>query len=105
TRTGSLIFQNGSTSNNIFGPLGLADTTTAGASGMLSINSSSTVSLFSNLTLANRNVIGQTGTLNINGSGSLLTQIGASTITVGSAVNGTAAINIGTTATGGTLAT
>ncbi len=105
TAGGSLIFQNGSTSNSISGSLALANSATQGVSGGLSILSGSSLALSGNLTLANQNLAGQAASITINGANSALTQAGASTVTIGSASNGTAAINIGTTATGGSLTT
>lgn len=103
TAAGSLIFQNGST-GNVAGSLRIADNAT-GVTGSASIIGGSTLTLGGNISLATQNIASQNGTLTINGAGSSLTQSGASTITVGAATNGTAAINIGTTATGGTLST
>jgi T5SS/PEP-CTERM-associated repeat protein len=103
--TGSLIFQNGSTGNSITNTLGLADTLSAGAAGTLTISGGSTLLLDGDLRMAQRDVAGQSATLNISGAASALTQTGANSMIVGAAANGTAAINIGATATGGTLTT
>jgi hypothetical protein len=102
---GVLTFQNSSTGNSITGTLGIADSGSSGSSGSLSITGGSTLMVGGDLTLANQDLSGQSGTLTINGAGSALTQSGSSTLTVGSLTNGTAAINIGTTNTGGTLTT
>jgi hypothetical protein len=103
TAGGSLIFQNSST-GSVAGSLRIGDSA-SGVTGSVSITGGSTVNLGGNLSLATQNVASQNGTLTINGGGSSLTQSGASTITVGATTNGAAAINIGTTAFGGTLTT
>ena len=104
TLTGSLLFQNSSTGNSIAGGLRIADNA-SGVTGNVSITGGSAVTMGGSLALASQNVASQNGSLTINSAGSSLTQSGASTITVGATANGTAAINIGTTATGGTLTT
>ncbi len=102
---GSVVFQNSSTGNTINGSLGVADSATPSVTGSLSILSGASLSLGGNLTLANQNITGQVGNVTINGANSSFTQTGTSSITVGSAANGTATIAIGTTASGGTLTT
>ncbi len=102
--TGVLSFSNGSTGNSISGALGLAISTSAGTSATLSITDGSSLVLGGNLSMANQNAA-TNAALNINGAGSLLTQSGASTTTVGATTNSMASINIGVSATGGTLTT
>jgi fibronectin-binding autotransporter adhesin len=104
TLPGSLQFQNSSIGNSIAGGLRVADNA-SGVTGSVQISAGSTLTLGGNLALASANIAGQNGMLIIIGTGSSLTQSGASTITVGAAANGIAAINIGITATGGTLST
>jgi fibronectin-binding autotransporter adhesin len=103
TAAGSLLFQNGST-GNLVGGLRIADNAT-GVTGSVSITDGSIVDIGGALALASQNVAGQNATLTINGTNSALSQSGATTVTVGSATNGTAVINIGTTANGGTFNT
>ena len=103
--TGSLVFQNGSTGNSILGALGIGNSPTPSVTGILSVLSGSALTLGGNLTLSNQNLTGQVGNLTINGTNSALTQSGATTITVGSATNGTGTIAIGTNSSGGTLTT
>ena len=101
----ALVFQNSSMGNSFAGALGIADTATPSINAHVSVLGGSTVSGAGDITLANQNTAGQVAVLNINGTSSQLTQTGATAITVGSPANGTAAINIGTTATGGQLRT
>jgi fibronectin-binding autotransporter adhesin len=103
--TGTLTFQNSSTGNSISGALGVADDAVANSNGTVNITSGSAVSLSGNLTLATQNITGQSALLSINGTGSSLTQSGASSITIGSATNGTAVLQVGIPTTGGTLTT
>ena len=105
TGTGSLIFQNSSAGNTINGPLGLASSATPSVTGNLSILSGSVLTLGGNLTLANQNVASQVGGITVHGANSAFTQIGAATIAVGSATNGTATVAVGTTTSGGTFTT
>ncbi len=102
---GTLTFQNSSTGNSISGALGIADDALANSNGTVNITSGSAVSLSGNLTLATQNVTGQSASLVISGTGSSLTQSGASSITIGSAINGTAILQIGIPTTNGTLTT
>ncbi|MGD9637318.1 MAG: beta strand repeat-containing protein, partial [Pirellulales bacterium] len=103
--TGSLVLQNGSTGNSINADLGIASTLNTGTTGSLSISGGSTLVLGGNLTMASQNATGQSSTLSIQGTNSSLMQGGMSGATIGSAANGTAAISIGTTTSGGSLTT
>ena len=67
----------------------------------MNITASGLLSISGNLEVGN----GTSGTLSANGTNSNITQSGAGTLTVGHATTGTAAVNIGTTASGGTLTT
>ncbi len=100
----SLVFSNGSGGRSN-GPLGVVDTKTANATGSLAVLSGSSVELFDNLTVATGNAAGQVGTVDIHDVDSLLTVKGSASITVGAAANGTATIDIGVSASGGTLTT
>jgi T5SS/PEP-CTERM-associated repeat protein len=103
--TGFLLLVNGATGNSIAGNLGIANSASAGSTGFVTLTDGSTLSLAGNLTLANQNVEGQLASLDIYDTGSSLTQAGATSITVGSATNGTADINIGVVSPDGSLTT
>jgi T5SS/PEP-CTERM-associated repeat protein len=103
--TGTLTFQNSSTGNSISGALGIADDAVANSNGAMNIRGGSAVSLSGNLSLATQNITGQSASLVISGTGSSLTQSGASSITIGSATNGGAILQIGIPTSGGTLTT
>jgi T5SS/PEP-CTERM-associated repeat protein len=103
--TGFLLLVNGTTGNSIAGNLGIADSGSANSTGFVALTAGSTLSLAGNLTLANQNVAGQSAMLDIYDTNSSLTQTGATSITVGSATNGTADINIGVVSPDGTLST
>lgn len=102
--TGVFRFEDGA-SGNIKSRLGIADSGTVNSRGVLSITGGSTVELSNFLTIANQNLAGQVGNLIIEGEGSLLNISGNFFITVGSAANGSALMNIGVGASGGALTT
>ena len=102
---GTLTFQSSSTGNSISGVLGIADDAVANSNGTVNITGGSAVSLGGNLTLTTQNMTGQSASLVISGTGSSLTQSGASSITIGSATNGAANLQIGIPTSGGTLTT
>src|SRR5262249_39851591 len=67
----------------------------------VNVTSSGLLSLSGNLAIGS----GASGTLAADGAGANVTQSGGGTLTVGNFITGTAALNIGTTTSGGTLTT
>ena len=110
--SGSLTLQNGAVAN--FSISGVGTTSWYGiaqdgssATGSLSVTGGSTLAMHASLDIGSAGG-NPTATLNVNGANSTLTQSDAhyiSGIFVGSPENGVATINIGTTASGGTLTT
>jgi autotransporter-associated beta strand protein len=89
---------------NIGGTNSKLETLSGGAfnlnnSAQVNVTASGLLAVSGNMAVGN----GTSATLSVNGAGANVTQTGAGTITVGHASSGTAAINIGTTASGGTL--
>lgn len=100
----ALVLTNGST-GSAAGSLGVVDTTVADATGTISVQSGSALELAGDLSVGAEGATGQVARVEIKGTGSALTQTGASSITVGALIKGTATIEIGATADGGTLTT
>ena len=86
------------------GSIEVSDSTVAGTTAIISILSGADLSV-GNLTLATSGGSTTSATLNVNGNGSTVTQTGASTLTIGHASAGAAAVNIGTANPGGTFTT
>ncbi len=102
---GFLLIADNSTGNSIAGNLGIADSFSVNRSGGVVISGGSSLSLAGNLTLANQNLAGQGADFTIDEASSSFTQTGATNITVGSATNGTATINVGAFGSGATFST
>jgi hypothetical protein len=109
--SGSLTLQNGAIAD--FGDLpfgiGIDIDNPSSGTGVVSVTSGSTLSTNDMVELADGN-LNSTANLNINGTNSAFSQSDHNAsitagITVGSPVNGTATINVGATASGGTLTT
>jgi fibronectin-binding autotransporter adhesin len=96
----TVTFSNSAVGNFLNG-IEIADDATVGTAAVVNVLSNADLNVGS-LSLATQ---GGTATLNINGSGSAVTQSGAASLTVGHSSTGSAAINIGTTVSGGTLTT
>jgi fibronectin-binding autotransporter adhesin len=97
--TAIVTFQNNASGS--FSQVSLAHSTTAGTTGIATIQSGADLTFTSNLALAALGGATTSATLSVQGSGSTVTQTGGSTLTVGHAATGVAAINIGTTSSGG----
>jgi fibronectin-binding autotransporter adhesin len=82
----------------------LANSSTAGTSAVVNVSTAAALNA-GNLNLAASGGTTTSATLNIHGTDSKLLQFAAATLTVGHASEGTAAINVGTTADGGHLTT
>jgi hypothetical protein len=106
---GQLSFRNAATGR--LGAIELAESTTPGTTGMLRVESDADVVAVDDLTLAASAGSVGAATLNIHGTGSTLTQnlIGFldqdNSVVVGNSSTGSAALNIGVAASGGTLTT
>ena len=105
--TGQLDIRNSATGH--FGPIDLADSSTPGSAAVFSVESDADVTASGGITLAYNSV--GTATLNIQGTGSTLTQSPLDSfnspnyLNVGTPSTGSATINIGVAADGGTLTT
>jgi autotransporter-associated beta strand protein len=103
----NVTFSNGAT-GDLEGEVDLAPGAVSGSSATLNVQSGATVGV-GTLALVADDSSGLSATININGAGSSLNQnipgLISSTITVGNSVSSPAAINIGTTAGGGSLTT
>jgi T5SS/PEP-CTERM-associated repeat protein len=100
--TANVTFKNGAIST--FRNIALTAGTTAGTSSTVNVLSGAHLNLdHMSLAISGGAIVG--ATLNVNGGGSTVTQNGPSTLTIGHASAGLAAINIGTTNSGGTFST
>ena len=84
--------------------LDLANSSTAGTAAVVNVVTEAELNV-GNLNLATAGGTTTSATLNVNGAESSVFQTGAATLTVGHASEGIAAINVGTTTSGGTLTT
>jgi hypothetical protein len=107
SNTATITFSNGA-SGSFNAGVDMAASAFSGTHATLNVLSGASVSL-GNLTVAPNNDPSMSATIDVNGAGSLVSQTGASTITLGNAGStlplSPGAINIGTTANGGTLTT
>jgi T5SS/PEP-CTERM-associated repeat protein len=102
--TATVTFTNNA-AGTLSGALDLGPTTTANTTAAVNVLSGADLSVGGNFTLAAAGGATTSATLNVQGSGSTFSQTGSSSIVVGHALLGAAAINIGTTTSGASFTT